>query len=126
MKTLPLFVVAIAALVVGSAVLWAQESGDKAPKYTIEEVMEQAHQDGLLQKVADGEATADEKLRLLDLYLSMLEQDPPQGDVDAYRAKAAQAVAAAARVVVGRDGAEGQIKRAVNCAACHRDHKPAD
>lgn len=117
----------VLSLVAGGALAWAQE-GDKAPKYSIEEVMEQAHagEDSLLAKVAAGEATADEKMLLLDLYLSMLENDPPQGDAESFHKMASEAVAAVARVVVGRDGAEAELKRAVNCAACHKEHKPKD
>jgi hypothetical protein len=115
----------VLSLVAGSALVWAQD-GDKAPKYSIEEVMEQAHKGGLLNKVADGEASADEKVLLLDLYLSLLENDPPKGHAESFHEKASEAVAAVARVVVGRDGAEGEIKRAVNCAACHKEHKPEE
>lgn len=112
-----------AVALVTQSLSWAQQAA-AAPKYSIEEVMEKAHKDGLLQKVADGEATAEEKALLLDLYLSLLESDPPMGDAAGYRAKSAEAVVAAARVVVGREGAEAEIKRAVNCAACHKEHKP--
>lgn len=115
--------------VAGSALVWAQDGdGEREPKYSIEEVMEQAHagEDSLLAKVADGKASAEEKVQLLDLYLSMLENDPPVGDAAAFHEKANEAVAAVARVVVGRDGAEGELKRAVNCAACHKEHKPKD
>jgi hypothetical protein len=113
----------IAALALMQSFVWAQEAAAE-PKYTIEDVMEQAHKGGLLQKVVDGEATPEEKTLLLDLYLSLMENDPPLGDADAFHAKAADAVVAAARVVVGREGAEEEIKRAVDCAACHKDHKP--
>ncbi len=116
-------------MLAGGALVWAQEGGDDdskngAAKYAIKQVMEQAHKEGLLTKVVDGQASADEKALLLDLYLSLLENDPPKGDAQAFHAKAAEAVVAAARVVVGRDGAEAEIKKAVNCAACHREHKP--
>jgi hypothetical protein len=115
--------VSVAALALMQTFVWAQEAAAE-PKYTIKEVMGQAHKDGLLQKVVDGDATPEEKALLLDLYLSLLENDPPQGDADAFHEKAGEAVVAAARVVVGREGAEEEIKRAVNCAACHKDHKP--
>ena len=44
----------VAALALTQTFVWAQEAA--APKYTIKEVMEQAHKGGLLQKVADGDA----------------------------------------------------------------------
>lgn len=114
----------IGPILAGGAVVWAQAGDAKAPKYTIEEVMEKAHKDGLMKKIVAGEGSPEDKAQLLDLYLSLLEQDPPQGDATDFHEKAATAVVAAARVVVGRDGAEEALTRAVNCAACHKDHKP--
>lgn len=109
------------------AIAWAQAADAPKPKHTIEEVMEGAHKggkDSLLSKVADGKASAEEKSELLDLYISMSENEPPQGDPESYHKLANNAVLAAARVVVGREGAEKEIKKAVNCAACHKAHKP--
>jgi hypothetical protein len=125
-KTLSLVLVAAAlAAVAVQSIAWAQAEGEAPkPKHTIEEVMEQAHKEGLLNKVAEGQATADEKALLLDLYVSLAENDPPRGDAESFKKLANQAVMGAARVVVGREGAEAQIKRAVNCMACHRDHRP--
>ena len=115
----------IAAAAVMQAIAWAQAADEAVkPKHTIEEVMEQAHKDGLLNKVASGEASAEEKPQLLDLYVSLAENDPPKGDPDNFHKLAANAVLGAARVVVGREGAEAQIKRSVNCAACHKEHRP--
>ena len=88
--------VSVAALALMQTFVWAQEAAAE-PKYTIKEVMGQAHKDGLLQKVVDGDATPEEKALLLDLYLSLLENNPPQGDADAFHAKAGEAVVAAAR-----------------------------
>jgi len=125
-KTLSLVLVAAAlAAAAVQSIAWAQADGEAPkPKHTIEEVMEQAHKGGLLNKVADGQATPEEKALLLDLYVSLAENDPPRGDAESFQKLANQAVLGAARVVVGREGAEGQIKRAVNCMACHREHRP--
>jgi hypothetical protein len=127
-KTLCAAVLAIllmAILSLTQALVWAQESGDSEAKYTIKEVMTQAHKEGLIQKVEKGEATAEEKAKLLDLYLSLLENDPPQGDAVDFKEKASAAVVAAARVVVGREDAEARVRRGVDCAGCHREHRPA-
>jgi hypothetical protein len=116
---------AAATLVGMQALVWAQAGDDAAkPKHTIKEVMEQAHKGGLMKKVADGEASDEEKATLLDLYVSLAENDPPRGDAESFHKLAASAVMGAARVVVGRDGAEAQLAKAVNCMGCHRDHKP--
>jgi hypothetical protein len=125
-KTLSLVLVAGALVAVAiQSIAWAQAEGEAPkPKHTIKEVMEQAHKGGLLEKVSKGEASADEKSLLLDLYVSLAENDPPRGDAASFHKLANDAVLGAARVVVGREGAEAQIKRAANCMACHRDHKP--
>jgi hypothetical protein len=103
----------------------AQPDGDDAkPKFTIKEITKNAHTDKLRNKVAAGEASDGEKQQLLDLYLSLLENKPPQGDAESWQKLSSAAVAEAARVVVGRDGAERQLRGAASCAACHREHKP--
>jgi hypothetical protein len=120
-----LFCAAIAGtLIIGGALAWAQEGAEVAPKYTIKEVMTKAHKEGLMKKVGEGQASPEEKAMLLDLYLSLVEQDPPKGHAKDFHEKAGAAIVAAARVVVGRDGAEEELTRAVNCAACHKEHKP--
>ena len=126
-KTLSFVLVAgllVAAATVMQSIAWAQDAEAAKPKHTIEEVMEKAHKGGLLNKVAGGEASDEEKAELLDLYVSLVENEPPRGDAASYQKLATAAVMGAARVVVGRDGAEAQLKRAVNCMACHRDHRP--
>jgi hypothetical protein len=114
----------VGTLMAGGAVVWAQAGDAKEPKYTIKEVMTKAHKDGLMKKVVEGQGSPEDKAQLLDLYLSLVEQDPPKGDAKDFHEKASAAVVAAARVVVGRDGAEAELTRAVNCAACHKEHKP--
>ena len=99
------------------------KKSDDAPPYTIKEVMIIGHKDGLLKKILAEEATQDEKLKLLDLYISMVEADPPKGDLQSWRLLAGQAAVAAAKVAVGREGATAELKKASNCAACHKPHK---
>ena len=74
MKTL--FVIAL--LLVPTLTLLQQE--EAKPKYTIKQVMKKAHKDKLIKKVVKGEASQDEKMMLLDLYLSLPENKPPKGD----------------------------------------------
>ncbi len=93
-------------------------------KYSIKAVMESAHKGGLLKKVLDGEATQEEKLTLLDHYVSLTESQPPQGSPEGWREKSNAVVVAAAKVAVGRDDGTQLLKAATNCAACHKEHKP--
>ena len=111
------------AVVVGIAVA-ADTENRREPKHSIEQVMELAHSDGLLKKVFAGSATAEEKTDLLDLYISMLQCTPPRGDVESWNRLSGAAVIAAAKAVVGREDAAADLKKATNCAACHKAHKP--
>ncbi len=107
----------VASSVVGSALSSAPVAAP--PQNSIKEVMKLAHKDGLLKKVVDGEATDAEKQQLLDLYIDMLEGTPEKGEQTEWLMAAGRSVVAAAKVVVGRDGAVDELKEATNCKACH-------
>jgi hypothetical protein len=114
---------------VGSIRTWslsaAEEGDESAAKHTIKEVMKIAHgkESGLLQKVLKGEASEDQKKELLDVYISMVEGKPSKGDLDSWHTLAGGAALAAAKVVVGREGALKELESATNCKACHSVHK---
>jgi hypothetical protein len=110
-------------LVGGTAILFAQDSDEPKAKYTIKEVMKQAHGEKLLNKVVDGKASKGEKDKLLDLYLSMLENKPRKGEEQSWIMKSGRLMWAAAAVAVGRDEAEAFLKEASDCKACHSVHK---
>ena len=93
------------------------------PKYTLKEVMGKAHKEGLLKKVTAGDASAEAKSQLLDLYVAMYDHEAPKGDAGSWTEKTSAAVVGAAKVVLGQDGAEDALKKAVNCGACHKAHK---
>jgi len=103
------------------AMAGADEEGEA--KYNIKEIMKQAHKEKLLNKVMEGGASQEDKSKLLDLYLSLLENTPKKGEEDSWHAKAGAVVIAAAKVAVGRGGAEAELKTATNCAECHKAHK---
>ncbi|MCA9217639.1 MAG: hypothetical protein KDB27_31435 [Planctomycetales bacterium] len=109
-----------------SAYVIAEDGEEQKPKHTIEQVMEKALKGGgLNKKVADGKASNEEKLQLLDMYISLLENKPPKGDNASWQKLAGATALAAAKVAVGRPGAEAELKKATNCKACHSEHKPA-
>lgn len=141
MRWLPLFVLCVA--VSATVVLTAQgqqqtspgqpatapgqqqaEDSEPAVKYSIKDVMQNAHKAGLLKKVLDGEASQADKLALLDHYVSLTESKPPQGSPEGWEAKSNAVVVAAAKVAVGRDDGMELLKGATNCAACHKEHRP--
>jgi hypothetical protein len=114
------------------AVARAQQEGQEEPKpkHEIAEVMHEAHlppEEGaksLRDRVLSGDASVEDKAHLLDLYISLAENAPPKGEQEAWDAKTRAIVLSAAKVAVGRDGAEELLEKATNCAACHKEHKP--
>ena len=93
------------------------------PKHTIKEAMKIGHKDGLLKKILGGEASDEDKKTLLDVYVSMVESKPEKGDMESWHLLAGKAAVAAAKVVVGREGALKELETATNCKACHDVHK---
>ncbi len=119
---------AMAAAALGLASLMSLAiAADEAPKpkHTIKEVMKVAHgkDSTLLKNVLADKATAEEKQQLLDLYISMVESKPAKGDMESWHKLAGGAALAAAKVVVGREGAAKELEAASNCKACHSVHK---
>lgn len=117
----------VVAVVFGGGVMAVNNNNPVAPvaAKTIKEVMKIAHdkKDGLLKKVQDGSATDEEKKKLLDAYMDMLEGEPKKGEKADYLVKANALVLSAAKVVVGREGAMDELKKASDCMACHSKHK---
>ena len=95
------------------------------PEHTVKEVMKQAHKGGLLKTVLGDNSTADDQKKLLNLYISLWENKPPKGDVNGWKQRTGDVVAAAAKVVVGREGAKAELRMTTKCAGCHGPHKPS-
>lgn len=91
---------------------------------TISDVMNEAMKGGLLRKSMGDEGTAEDKLRVLDLLISLSENDPPQGDADEWKAMTQKALTDYARFMVGREGAAELVQASTNCKACHDKFKP--
>jgi hypothetical protein len=111
------------ALSMARQIAWAAEEPAK-PKHSISQVMKSANKTGgLLSTVKSGKATPEERLQLLDYYISLVENKPPKGDMDSWQTLAGKATLAAAKVVVGRAGATAELDAATKCAVCHKAHK---
>ena len=125
MRTLKFIVapVLILGLVIGLAALRAAED---APKYTIKEVMKMAHtgDNSLAKKVASGKANKTDDKKLVDLYTALAADKPPQGDADVWKDKTGALLDAAKAVEDGKDGATKDLKKAMDCKACHEVFKP--
>jgi hypothetical protein len=112
----------ILGLVIGLAALRA---ADEAPKYTIKEVMKMAHagDNALAKKVASGKASKEDKKKLVDLYTALAADTPKKGDADSWKDKTSALLDAAKAVDDGKDGAAKDLKKAMDCKACHTVHK---
>lgn len=112
----------LAALMLAAGYVGAE---DAKPKYTIKEVMKQAHGKPakLLAKVLDGKGTDDDKKKILELYEEMAKNKAPKGDADNWKKLNDAVVAAAQEVVDGKEGGIAALKKATTCGDCHSAHK---
>src|SRR5947209_8014429 len=62
------------------------DAGDaKKPKYSIKEVMEEAHKSGLWKKIAAGNAEKEDREKLAELYKALNQNKPPKGNVEEWK-----------------------------------------
>ena len=96
----------------------AEDLSKKEPK-DIHDVMEWSHKgrESMAAKVRDGKGTPDEINTLLRFYKFMAAQKPPQGDDASWKEKT-EALLKAAKADDGK-----ALKKAANCANCHKEHK---
>jgi hypothetical protein len=118
-----IFEFALTVVATATVSLWHSPADDgEKPKYTIKQVMKEAHKDGLFKKVVDGKGSDDDKSKLLELYEALEKNKPPKGTMKEWETRTQLIVAAAKQVVEGT-GAESMLKKAVNCVDCHMAHK---
>lgn len=93
-------------------------------KYTTKEVMNKAQKGGLMKKVLEGKATAEEKAKLVEYYESLPQHEPNKGDAAAYKKLTENMVTAAKAAQKGEAGWKQKLqKAAANCKACHDLYK---
>lgn len=131
-KSFQMLIAALVAAVSISSIAIAEAPNNKEepkkPKHTVKQVMAKSMSpkgDQLTKKVLGGKATDEEKLALLDLFVSLTENEAPKGDAASWKTFTTTAAIAAAKVAVGRDGAIDELKAATNCKKCHDAHRPA-
>jgi hypothetical protein len=100
-----------------------KDKAEKKLKYTIKKVMKLAHKDGLLKKVIDGKASAEDKEKLAKLYVALSQNEPPAGDAEEWKQTTRKMVAAARAAAKGDDNAPELLQAAVNCKICHGKFK---
>lgn len=77
----------------------------------------------LNEKIVEGTASEADVTKALDMYKAMLDTKPPKGEQAAFKEKVAKLIAATEGVMAKKEGAAAGYKEAVNCKACHGDHK---
>jgi len=80
--------------------------------------------DPVCKKAGAGAASEAELADLLKAYESLAEVKPPRGDDAAWEQRTADLVAAVKLLQAKDAGGADAYKKAVNCKACHTDHKP--
>jgi hypothetical protein len=119
MKALAATLLTLAAL---ALMLGDNHAGEK-PKYTIKQVMKEAHKDKLLDKVVDGSATDADKKKLAELYKSLSQNTPKKGEAEAWKTKTVALVEAADKAVKGDAAAAASLKKLADCKGCHSTFK---
>lgn len=122
-RVYPIAILSLA--VVTGGLISVLRAADEKPKYTIKEVMKEHKKGALKDKAVEGTATAEEKKKLVELYEEMGKNKPPKGDAASWKKLCDALVKAAKEVEEGKKEGVDNLKKAVNCAACHKDHKPA-
>src|SRR4051812_49012448 len=94
----------------------------------IEKAMKFAHkapkgEKKVSDRIIDGTASDDEVKKTLELYKAMVDTKPPKGEQADYKAKVQKVIAATEDVVAKKPNASAEYKSAVNCKACHSEHK---
>ncbi|MEZ5940376.1 MAG: hypothetical protein R3C18_03220 [Planctomycetaceae bacterium] len=100
----------------------AARADDEKP--TIKSIMKVAFKDGLAQKVATGEASAEETQNFLKVCQALKGLKPPKGDAESWDMLTKSLVDAAQAAVDGKEDAPALLRKATNCKSCHGPHKP--
>ena len=123
--TRKLFTLSLIALSIVCTLSRVSAEGEYEP---IEKAMKYAHkapkgEKKVSDRIIDGTASDEELKKTLELYKAMVDTKPPKGDAAAHKEKVLKLIAATEDVVAKKDGAPASYKQAVNCKACHSEHK---
>ncbi len=118
-------ILALMGVMVGGLAFANNNSNQGGSTKTIKEVMAAAFKgdDSLYKKVTSGKASAEEKAKLLDCLIYLVQNEAPKGDATEWKMMSGRAMMAAGMVVVGRAEGMDELKAAGNCKACHDKFK---
>jgi hypothetical protein len=114
------FAVVAVALMCNSNVEGVGDKKDEKPKYTIKEVMKEAHKSGLLKKVQAGTAEKSDREKLAELYKALALNTPGKGEKEEWKKTTEVMVKLATEAIADPDAGK-KIK--VDCGACHGKFK---
>ena len=77
----------------------------------------------LNEKIMEGTASQADIEKALAMYKAMADTKPPKGDPDAFKVKTNKLIAATEEVVAKKPDATEHYKMAVDCKACHSEHR---
>jgi hypothetical protein len=105
--------------------LFAADSQPK-PKFTTKEIMKAINKgdDSICKKVTKGTASKEELEKLIACYKELPLNEPPKGSAASWKEKSSALAKAAEALGKNEPGALEKFKQAVNCKACHSEHKP--
>jgi hypothetical protein len=101
-------------------VVFDKDKKDEKPKYTIKEVMAEAHKSGLLKKIQKGDADKADREKLAELYKALALSEPAKGDKEVWK-KTTETMLKVATDAIADAGAGKKLK--VDCGACHKAFK---
>jgi hypothetical protein len=99
---------------------------EEKAKFTIKEVMKQAHSGGnnsLLRKAAGANGTKEDKEKVVELYTALSKNKPGKGEEKSWKDKTEALLKGAQALAKGEAGAGQKLVMAANCKACHDLHR---
>lgn len=90
---------------------------------SINDVMRDVMTKGLCQRVIKQQATLAEQQELVVFFQRLGEQDPPLGSHQSWNTLTTRMLQAAVDISQGKPAHE-DLRKATNCIACHRKHRP--
>jgi hypothetical protein len=114
---------------IAAGAAWQLRAADSKDEEIIKDVMKKYHKapkgvDTIGKKASDGHATPQELKDLVAAYKAIAAVKPPKGDEASWKEKTTKLVAAAEALQKGEADGAARYKEAVNCKACHSQHKP--
>jgi hypothetical protein len=118
----------VLAVLIGAGVIGVSLMAAPAEKkeIAIKTVMQEAMKpDGmaLCKKVASGQATEEQKARLVELFTALSMLKPKKGEEADWKTRTEALLAAAKDCKAGKEGAMAALAAAADCKGCHTLHK---